>query len=102
MACCLCRLGSFDDGAYWISNISILPDILTWPLLASGIGIAFFAKILTESWPGPSLSEALLGSGVGFFGLWFVREAYRRLRGREGLGLGDVKPLWGCWSMVRR
>ena len=74
----------------------ILPNILTWPLLASGVGIALLAEISTESWPGPSLIEALLGSSVGFFGLWLVREVYRRFRGREGLGLGDVKLFGGA------
>ncbi|MGA6956889.1 MAG: A24 family peptidase, partial [Candidatus Acidiferrales bacterium] len=45
--------------------------------------------------PAPVLSfvDAVLGAAVGGGLLWLVSEAYFRLRGREGMGLGDVKMM---------
>jgi leader peptidase (prepilin peptidase)/N-methyltransferase len=44
--------------------------------------------------------DHLIGAAVGGAGFWLVREAYFRLRGREGLGLGDVKlaAAAGAWT----
>jgi leader peptidase (prepilin peptidase)/N-methyltransferase len=38
-----------------------------------------------------SLLAALLGAAVGAFFIWGVGEAYKRVRGVEGMGFGDVK-----------
>jgi leader peptidase (prepilin peptidase)/N-methyltransferase len=45
--------------------------------------------------PAPVLSlvDAVLGAAVGSGILWVVSEGYFRLRGREGMGLGDVKMM---------
>jgi len=45
--------------------------------------------------PSPVLSfaDALFGAAVGSGLLWLVGEAYFRLRGREGMGFGDVKMM---------
>lgn len=59
-----------------------LPDALTLPLLASGL---FASAVLA----GPTLLNSLIGVVVGFGSLWSLAWAYRRLRGREGLGGGD-------------
>jgi leader peptidase (prepilin peptidase)/N-methyltransferase len=40
-----------------------------------------------------SLIDALLGAAVASGLLWLVAEGYFRLRGREGMGLGDVKMM---------
>ena len=40
-----------------------------------------------------SLLDALVGAAVGSGLLWLVSEAYFKLRGREGMGLGDVKMM---------
>ena len=37
--------------------------------------------------------DAILGAAVGGGLLWVVSEAYFKLRGREGMGLGDVKMM---------
>jgi len=70
-----------------------LPDLLTLPLAAGGL-LAAWAGLAPAS-PLGSLAGALLG----FAGTALVGEAYRRLRGREGLGLGDAKLLAaaGAW-----
>lgn len=69
-----------------------LPDPLTLPLLATG-GIA--ATLL----PHTALLDALIGAATGFAGLWLLAFAYRRLRGREGLGDGDpiLLAAGGAW-----
>ena len=44
-----------------------------------------------ESWP--SLGEALIGGLGPAIALWGIGEIYYRLRGRDGLGFGDVKMI---------
>jgi len=70
------------------------------PLVALALALRVF-DLLTAP-PGPR-GEALLAAFVratamaGFF--WLFRLAYRRLRKREGMGLGDVKlaAVAGAW-----
>jgi leader peptidase (prepilin peptidase)/N-methyltransferase len=71
----------------------ILPDALTLPLIPAGllvVGIAVPDR----------LGAHLVGAVVGFGVPLAVRLLYRRLRGREGLGLGDVKLLAGAGAWV--
>ncbi len=70
----------------------ILPDALTLPLIPAGLLMVAFA--LPER-----LIDHLIGAGAGFVVPAAVRLLYRRLRDREGLGLGDVKLLAaaGAW-----
>ncbi|MBS3961006.1 MAG: prepilin peptidase [Sandarakinorhabdus sp.] len=65
-----------------------LPDALTMPLLALGLLLG----------PG-TIGERLLGAAIGGGGLLAIALGYRALRGREGLGLGDVKLMaaLGAW-----
>ncbi len=72
-----------------------LPDVLTLPLLAGGLlatAVLDPASLLDHS------AAAVLGGG----GLALVAVTYRRLRGRDGLGYGDVKLLaaGGAWDGV--
>jgi leader peptidase (prepilin peptidase)/N-methyltransferase len=69
-----------------------LPDILTLPLVASGLVAAFFL-------PDPAPLGHLIGATAGFFILYAIAASYRKLRGREGLGLGDAKLVAaaGAW-----
>lgn len=98
----------FDDGAQiWAScalgwtllclamidvRHFILPDVLTLPLIAAGIAA------LLLLWPGRAAAGAI-GALAAAGGFWLVREAYCRVRAREGLGLGDVKlaAAGGAW-----
>ena len=68
----------------------LLPDVLTLPLMAAGLALA---------WRGDFASEAALGAAAGWAGFAAVAALYRRLRRREGLGLGDAKLLAaaGAW-----
>jgi leader peptidase (prepilin peptidase) / N-methyltransferase len=69
----------------------LLPDALVLPLLPLG---------LLHAWlTGGDLLAAVAGVVFGGGLLWLVRTVHRRLRGREGLGLGDVKLMaaGGAW-----
>ncbi len=70
----------------------VLPDALTLPLLAAGLAEAFLLEPET-------LLDRLVGAALGYLVLRAVAIAYRRLRGREGLGGGDAKLLAaaGAW-----
>lgn len=69
-----------------------LPDRLTLPLLGTGL---LAAATLGRTSP----VDALIGAAVGFACLWLLAQAYRRLRGREGLGGGDpfLLAAAGAW-----
>ena len=43
--------------------------------------------------PVQGLLDALLGAAFGSFLLWGVAALYKRVRGREGMGMGDVKMM---------
>jgi leader peptidase (prepilin peptidase)/N-methyltransferase len=61
-----------------------LPDSLTLPLMATGIGTSL---LLPEPDPVGHVVAAVVGIAI-FYG---VSVGYRTLRGRDGLGLGDAK-----------
>ena len=85
----------------------ILPDVVNF----TGLGAALVLSLVTEpvdgsagwiagrllglSLPRPvlSLADALIGAAAASGLLWVVAEGYFRLRGREGMGLGDVKMM---------
>jgi leader peptidase (prepilin peptidase)/N-methyltransferase len=70
----------------------VLPDLLTLPLIAAGPIVAEFAA------PDEVLDD-LAGAVGGFAAFTVVAWAYRRWRGKEGLGAGDAKLLaaLGAW-----
>jgi leader peptidase (prepilin peptidase)/N-methyltransferase len=47
-----------------------------------------------------SLSGAILGGFVGGGSLWLVGEIWKRLRGVEAMGLGDVKMMFGVGALL--
>jgi leader peptidase (prepilin peptidase)/N-methyltransferase len=63
----------------------ILPNAITLPGIVVGFALSFF---LPPGWV-DSLIGLMLGGGV----LFAIAEAYYRVRGVEGLGMGDVKML---------
>jgi leader peptidase (prepilin peptidase)/N-methyltransferase len=70
----------------------ILPDAMTLPLIPAGLVVAWMVD------PGLLVGHAL-GALTGFAAFAAIAGAYRRVRGREGLGLGDAKLLAaaGAW-----
>ncbi len=70
----------------------ILPDEITLPRIVAGLAVAWgIDPMLT--------AHNAIGAAAGFAFVVAVREVYRRLRGREGMGLGDAKLLAaaGAW-----
>lgn len=69
-----------------------LPDVLTLPLLVSGL-------VAAAALSNGGLIGSLIGVAAGFVSLWLLAALYRRLRGREGLGGGDpiLLAAGGAW-----
>ncbi len=85
-------LAVIDGEHFW------LPDRLTLPLGAAGFAVSIL--VLREP-----VWTPVLGAAVGFASLWLLAWAYKRLRGREGLGGGDPRLLgaigaWTGWSAL--
>lgn len=81
----------------------IIPDGLNAAALAVGLvnatAVQAGPEVLLEA--GQALSRAVFTAGV----FWLVRYVYKRARGRDGLGLGDVKlaavaGLWLDWTAI--
>ena len=68
-----------------------LPDALTLPLIVAGIAVN---GLIFSSW-----WIAIAGAALGYGVLVALELAYKRLRGRDGLGRGDAKLLaaGGAW-----
>lgn len=69
-----------------------LPDIVTLPLLAMGLGVSWLL-------PDKDLAGHAIGALCGAAAFFLIAELYRRTRGRDGLGMGDVKlaGVAGAW-----
>jgi leader peptidase (prepilin peptidase) / N-methyltransferase len=88
-------------------RIRILPDLVNWPGFAAGVffstvvppndGTAFWLyrtvfHRMPQAWV-LGLVDSLLGAAFGSFLLWAVAAIYKQVRGREGMGMGDVKMM---------
>lgn len=62
----------------------VIPNQITYPGMALGAALALLA-------PPPHWLDAVAGFAVGGGLLWALAAGYQRLRGRIGLGFGDVK-----------
>lgn len=85
-------LAALDVEHHW------LPDRLTLPLIPAGLAVGWLGI-------GPPLEPRLIGAIAGFVSLALIAWAYRKLRGREGLGGGDPKLFaaigaWLGWSQL--
>jgi leader peptidase (prepilin peptidase)/N-methyltransferase len=85
----------------------LLPDVMTLPGIMFGVAFAAFipvqglletrygfASAFSDFWHSPrvlSVGDSLLAAAIGAGVLYGVAELYFRLRGFEGMGLGDVK-----------
>ena len=63
----------------------ILPNVITLP----GIVVGFACSLVLP----PGWLDSLIGILVGGGILWAIAEGYYRIRGQDGLGMGDVKLL---------
>ncbi|MCY7347964.1 MAG: prepilin peptidase [Pyrinomonadaceae bacterium] len=96
----------------------ILPDVITYPLLVSALlvriifplffGDLYFSDlkiyplIYLQNYPWwlISLVGAILGGLVGGGSLWTVGAIWKRLRGVDAMGLGDVKMMFGVGALL--
>lgn len=96
----------------------ILPDVINFPLLflalavrlafAFAFGNAYFSDLnyyplnLLNEYPVwlVSLASAILGGIVGGGSLWLVGEIWKRLRGVDAMGLGDVKMMFAVGALL--
>lgn len=76
----------------------LLPDALSLPLLLLGVLVAVLGPAAGLE-PPVTGADSLTGAVAGFSVFALLGLLYRRLRGRDGLGLGDAKLLAaaGAW-----
>jgi leader peptidase (prepilin peptidase) / N-methyltransferase len=88
-------------------RVRLLPDAINWPGFGAALGLSLFippddgtafllsVKIFHRMLPVPvlGLADALIGATFGSMLLLGAATMYRLLRGREGMGLGDVKMM---------
>ncbi|MFT8806566.1 MAG: prepilin peptidase [Acetobacter aceti] len=89
-----CFLGWILLALAWIDRICMrLPDVLTLPLLLTGLAEGFLSA------GADGLLDRTLAAACGWSLFALVAYGYRVLRGRAGLGGGDVKLLaaGGAW-----
>jgi len=117
---CYLEFGLTQTGVKWLMftclililtitdlRVRLLPDLINWPGFALGLFLSAWvppndgtALLLSASLfhrPPPTyllgLLDALLGAAFGSLLLWGVAALYKVVRGREGMGLGDVKMI---------
>mgnify|MGYP000079457494 CR=1 FL=1 len=100
----------------------ILPNVITYPLLGFALlvriifpffcepafvksvfrDLNFYPLSALEAYPLwlVSLCGSILGALVGGGSLWLVGEIWKRLRGVDAMGLGDVKMLFGVGALL--
>jgi leader peptidase (prepilin peptidase)/N-methyltransferase len=96
----------------------ILPNVITYPLLAGALAIRIIFPLVfgenyfidTQFAPATylagkpewlvSLFSAVIGALVGGGSLWLVGEVWKRLRGVDAMGLGDVKMMLGVGALL--
>lgn len=98
----------FDGWLFWVScwlgwtllalaasdtRNFMLPDIMTLPLIVTGLGFSYAHDPLI-------FPHHVLGAALGFMVFTTVAFLYRKLRGREGLGLGDAKLMAGAGAWL--
>ena len=81
----------------------IIPNQLTFPLMAIGFFKTFNPNL--NQYFFPNLIDSMIGGVVGYSIIWIIIFAYKKLRKKEGMGLGDAKLLsaigfWFGWISI--
>lgn len=81
-------------------DTTVLPDVLTLPLLWSGLLASAVGWL-----PGLPLAQSLSGAAAGYLSLWLVYWFFKLATGKEGMGFGDFKLLaalgaWLGWQAI--
>ena len=80
----------------------IIPDILTFPMMALGFFKSFDPNLSPIF---PNYINSLLGGIIGYGIIWLLIIFYKKIRNKEGMGLGDAKLLavigfWFGWISI--
>jgi leader peptidase (prepilin peptidase)/N-methyltransferase len=99
-------------------RVRMLPYLVNLPGTAAGLMFSAFVppndglsgllsyRLLHQRMPGfaAGILDGILGAAFGSFLLWGLAAVYKMVRGREGMGMGDVKmiAMVGAFLGVRR
>ena len=80
----------------------IIPDVLTFPMIALGFFKSFDPNLSPIF---PNYINSLLGGIIGYGIIWLLIIFYKKIRNKEGMGLGDAKLLavigfWFGWISI--
>ena len=81
----------------------IIPNELTFPLMAIGFFKSFDPNL--NQYLFPDYLNSLIGGVAGYLIIWLIIFVYKKLRNKEGMGLGDAKLLsalgfWFGWVSI--
>jgi len=71
-----------------------LPDVITLPLILSGLLVSGLSNLGFVSF-----LDSLIGATLGYTSLWLLNSLYRLAKKQDGIGMGDAKLLaaLGAW-----
>lgn len=71
-----------------------LPDVITYPLILSGLMFSGFSKLGLISF-----QDSVIGAALGYSALRLLNLLYRLVKKQDGVGMGDAKLLsaLGAW-----
>ena len=71
-----------------------LPDVITLPLLLTGLVFNAFPSLQFVM-----LQASIVGAILGYSSLWLLNRLYRYIKTQDGIGMGDAKLLaaLGAW-----
>lgn len=86
-------------------DTQLLPDDLTLPLLAIGLGLSLFTADASGAPIPVDSRSAIIGALAGYLSLWSVTKLFYLATRKEGMGAGDFKLLaalgaWLGWQML--
>jgi|TARA_B110000003_G_scaffold216352_1_gene215745 leader peptidase (prepilin peptidase)/N-methyltransferase len=81
----------------------IIPNELTFPLMVIGFLKSFDPNLNQTLFP--NYLNSIIGGLFGYFIIWVIIFVYKKLRNKEGMGLGDAKLLsaigfWFGWYSI--
>ena len=81
----------------------IIPNSLTFPLMFIGFIKSFDPNL--DNFLFPNYINSLIGGVIGYLIIWLIIFVYKKVRNKEGMGLGDAKLLsaigfWFGWVSI--